>query len=107
MRVDAVTASPAGTYGTVFKAKNRETHEIVALKRVRLDDDDEVRSTNASPPYPEALLFNQFVFPGLGPSGLGGPQLSFKRNLPPEGAEAQKHREVGFSKHQTPCVWLV
>ena len=32
----------AGTYGTVFKAKNRETHEIVALKRVRLDDDDEV-----------------------------------------------------------------
>jgi len=33
-----------GTYGTVFKAKNRETHEIVALKRVRLDDDDEVRS---------------------------------------------------------------
>lgn len=33
---------PLGTYGTVFKAKNRETHEIVALKRVRLDDDDEV-----------------------------------------------------------------
>nr|CAG4638526.1 EOG090X081V [Cyclestheria hislopi] len=30
-----------GTYGTVFKAKNRENHEIVALKRVRLDDDDE------------------------------------------------------------------
>ncbi|XP_062601675.1 cyclin-dependent kinase 5-like [Saccostrea cucullata] len=30
-----------GTYGTVFKAKNRETHEVVALKRVRLDDDDE------------------------------------------------------------------
>ncbi|XP_013392042.1 cyclin-dependent-like kinase 5 [Lingula anatina] len=30
-----------GTYGTVFKAKNRETCEIVALKRVRLDDDDE------------------------------------------------------------------
>ncbi|XP_015517394.1 cyclin-dependent kinase 5 [Neodiprion pinetum] len=30
-----------GTYGTVFKAKNRETHEIVALKKVRLDEDDE------------------------------------------------------------------
>ena len=30
-----------GTYGTVFKAKNRESGEIVALKRVRLDDDDE------------------------------------------------------------------
>ena len=31
-----------GTYGTVFKAKNNETLEIVALKKVRLDDDDEV-----------------------------------------------------------------
>ncbi|PAA84469.1 hypothetical protein BOX15_Mlig001509g6, partial [Macrostomum lignano] len=30
-----------GTYGTVFKAKNKETGEIVALKRVRLDEDDE------------------------------------------------------------------
>lgn len=30
-----------GTYGTVFKAKNRETQEIVALKRVRLDDEDD------------------------------------------------------------------
>lgn len=30
-----------GTYGTVFKAKNKETHEVIALKRVRLDDDDE------------------------------------------------------------------
>lgn len=31
-----------GTYGTVFKAKNRETQEIVALKKVRLDDEDDV-----------------------------------------------------------------
>ena len=30
-----------GTYGTVFKAKNRETQEIVALKKVRLDDEDD------------------------------------------------------------------
>ncbi|XP_040565490.1 cyclin-dependent-like kinase 5 [Lepeophtheirus salmonis] len=30
-----------GTYGTVFKAKSKESQEIVALKRVRLDDDDE------------------------------------------------------------------
>jgi len=30
-----------GTYGTVFKAKNNETGEIVALKKVQLDDDDE------------------------------------------------------------------
>lgn len=38
----AVVHTLSGTYGTVFKAKNRETQEIVALKRVRLDDDDEV-----------------------------------------------------------------
>ncbi|CAG9533888.1 unnamed protein product [Cercopithifilaria johnstoni] len=30
-----------GTYGTVFKAKNCDTQEIVAMKCVRLDDDDE------------------------------------------------------------------
>jgi len=30
-----------GTYGQVFKGKNLQTQEIVALKRVRLDDDDE------------------------------------------------------------------
>ena len=28
-----------GTYGTVFKGRNRETMEIVALKRVRLGED--------------------------------------------------------------------
>ena len=30
-----------GTYGTVYKAKDRESGEIVALKVVRLDEDDE------------------------------------------------------------------
>jgi serine/threonine protein kinase len=30
-----------GTYGIVFKAKNKQTQEIVVLKRARLDDDDE------------------------------------------------------------------
>ncbi|XP_011407715.1 PREDICTED: cyclin-dependent-like kinase 5 [Amphimedon queenslandica] len=30
-----------GTYGTVFKAKEKESGEIVALKIVRLDEDDE------------------------------------------------------------------
>ena len=33
----------SGTYGTVYKAKDRETGDIVALKIVRLDEDDEVR----------------------------------------------------------------
>ena len=30
-----------GTYGQVYKAKNRETGEIVALKRVRMDNEKE------------------------------------------------------------------
>lgn len=36
----AYSTSP-GTYGTVYKAKARDTGEIVALKVVRLDEDDE------------------------------------------------------------------
>lgn len=30
-----------GTYGVVHKARDRETGEIVALKRIRLEADDE------------------------------------------------------------------
>eukprot|EP01100_Stratorugosa_tubuloviscum_P000914 TRINITY_DN1201_c1_g1_i2.p1 TRINITY_DN1201_c1_g1~~TRINITY_DN1201_c1_g1_i2.p1 ORF type:complete len:297 (+),score=128.18 TRINITY_DN1201_c1_g1_i2:103-993(+) len=30
-----------GTYGIVYKAKNRETGEVVALKRIRLESEDE------------------------------------------------------------------
>lgn len=30
-----------GTYGVVYKAKNRDTDEIVALKRIRLESEDE------------------------------------------------------------------
>eukprot|EP01050_Picozoa_sp_SAG11_P057111 SAG11_NODE_35791_length_265_cov_0.590361_1_plen_42_part_00 len=29
-----------GTYGVVYKAKNRETGEIIALKKIRLEQDD-------------------------------------------------------------------
>ena len=31
-----------GTYGVVYKAQNRENGEVVALKRIRLDSEDEV-----------------------------------------------------------------
>ena len=61
----------SGTYGTVFKAKNKESQEIVALKRVRLDDDDEVVISlwlNASSLQ---MLFISPFFPGrsfIGPS---------------------------------------
>lgn len=30
-----------GTYGVVYKSKNRVTEEIVALKRIRLEAEDE------------------------------------------------------------------
>lgn len=30
-----------GTYGVVYKARNRETGELVALKRIRLNSEDE------------------------------------------------------------------
>lgn len=30
-----------GTYGIVYKARNRETDDIVALKRIRLESVDE------------------------------------------------------------------
>ena len=31
----------AGTYGSVYKAKDRDSGEVVALEVVRLDEDDE------------------------------------------------------------------
>ena len=30
-----------GTYGVVYKAKNRETDAIIALKKIRLEQEDE------------------------------------------------------------------
>ena len=30
-----------GTYGVVYKAKNRETGAIIALKKIRLEQEDE------------------------------------------------------------------
>ena len=32
-----------GTYGVVYKAKDIETGEIYALKKIRLESEDEVR----------------------------------------------------------------
>lgn len=43
-----------GTYGQVFKAKDRATGEFVALKRVRMDNEKE--GVRAQPFRPRALL---------------------------------------------------
>lgn len=37
-----------GTYGIVYKARNKETDGIVALKRIRLDDENEVTNLTSS-----------------------------------------------------------
>lgn len=34
-----------GTYGIVYKAQNKETLDIVALKRIRLDNEEDVLIT--------------------------------------------------------------
>lgn len=41
MKYEKLEKIGEGTYGTVFKAKHKDTLEVVALKRVRLDEDDE------------------------------------------------------------------
>ena len=35
-----------GTYGVVYKGKNKKTGEIVAMKKIRLESEEEVVSFN-------------------------------------------------------------
>lgn len=41
------TVITLGTYGIVYKAQNRETNDVVALKRIRLDNEEEGVRINA------------------------------------------------------------
>ncbi|CAD6197418.1 unnamed protein product [Caenorhabditis auriculariae] len=41
LKYDKLEKIGEGTYGTVFKARSKDSGEVVALKRVKLDDDDE------------------------------------------------------------------
>lgn len=40
-RYQRVSKIGEGTYGVVYKAKDKITNEVVALKKIRLDHDDE------------------------------------------------------------------
>jgi hypothetical protein len=60
-----------GTYGTVYKARSLLTQEIVALKKVRLDDEDDVRFIEET---------NKNIFIPLGRAEFSSSwNLSFKR----------------------------
>ena len=37
-----------GTYGVVYKVQDKDTNQILALKRIRLDNDEEVRAKSQS-----------------------------------------------------------
>jgi serine/threonine protein kinase len=51
-----------GTYGIVYKARNKETQEIVALKRIRLDSIDEGVPCTA---IREISLLKELVHPSI------------------------------------------
>ena len=97
---------PPGTYGTVFKAKDRESGEIVALKVVRLDEDDEVRlcyySNGWSEPTSRKLLPTIWEHVSKHPpcflSSPGGTQCSTERDMPPQGVETQEYCQVSYKQ---------
>ena len=51
-----------GTYGVVHKAKNKSTEELVALKRIRLGNEDEGVPSTA---LREITLLKELVHPNI------------------------------------------
>lgn len=51
-----------GTYGVVYKARNKDTGEVVALKRIRLDSIDEGVPCTA---IREISLLKELVHPSI------------------------------------------
>ena len=41
LKPSVVTTAITGTYGVVYKARDKRTHQIVALKKIRLEANDE------------------------------------------------------------------
>lgn len=51
-----------GTYGIVFKAKNKHTNELVALKKIRLENEDEGVPSTA---IREITLLKELAHPNI------------------------------------------
>jgi|EP01046_Picozoa_sp_COSAG06_P030044 serine/threonine protein kinase len=68
-----------GTYGVVYKAKNRETGDIVALKKIRLEREDEGVPSTA---IREISLLKELQHPNI------VRYVGSARNWPAEAADA-------------------
>ncbi|CAG2181922.1 unnamed protein product [Oppiella nova] len=51
-----------GTYGVVYKAKNKKTNELVALKKIRLENEDEGVPSTA---IREITLLKELMHPNV------------------------------------------
>jgi len=78
-----------GTYGQVYKAKNKETGEVVALKRVRMDNEKEgVCACACLPPHNmlHLLRVNRDT-----PRSFTVPDHRDPRDQDPQSTESQEH----------------
>ena len=70
-----------GTYGVVYKARNRVTDEIVALKRIRLEQEEEGVPSTA---IREISLLKELKHENIVRYGLGRRADATERREPPE-----------------------
>lgn len=92
-----------GTYGIVYKGQDRVTGAIVALKRIRLDSDEEVRRAVFDLcACLSVLAFCWSIFADVGPDiditlyGVysGSPLHGLARNFSVKGTPSPKHSQV-------------
>jgi hypothetical protein len=91
----------------VYKAQNRDTGEVVALKRIRLDSEDEVC-------WHPIGGYKGILWPNIGNGAKGSPELQmtqtehlavgrslhrYSRDLASEGAQAPEYCAVCSSKY--------
>ena len=97
--------SSIGTYGIVYKAQNRETNDVVALKRIRLDNEEEGVSGAAHSPsdWVSSWTAERAIISAFRRSlwclidctlWVIGAMYSNSRDLTAEGAQAKQHCQV-------------